>query len=307
VTRDRMQRQRFELKYVLNESKALAVREFVRAHLELDEAGVGNPDSSYRVNSLYLDSHDLYTFRDWVNANRNRFKLRLRFYDAIPDTPVFLEIKRRVDHCILKQRCGLRKSAVPIVLDGQFPPDEAIMTRDAKGYVALESFITKIIHLHARPKALVTYLREAYVGAANNSVRVTMDRQVRIAPRATADFSLDLDRFVQPWEDRVILELKFTDRHPDWFGEMVRQLQLTRSSAAKYCEGAASLWQPEHGNCPGRPRDGFAGMTTLGASASATEQEAGWLERAGSLGQPRPADPFAMWDPAASLNGTQPR
>src|SRR5512146_1969188 len=113
MIRDRMQRQRFELKYLLDESTALNQREYFQTYLEFDEASVGKPNFSYRVNSLYLDSDKLYTFWDWVNSNRNRFKLRMRFYDSRPETPVFLEIKRRVHGCILKQRCAIAKEAAP--------------------------------------------------------------------------------------------------------------------------------------------------------------------------------------------------
>ena len=103
MTGDRMQRQRFEFKYVVDEAKALAVRGFVQGCLVVDEAGARKPDYGYHVNSLYLDSRNFSTFWHWVNADRNRFKLRMRFYDPQPDTPVFLEIKRRVGACILKQ------------------------------------------------------------------------------------------------------------------------------------------------------------------------------------------------------------
>ncbi len=40
----------------------------------------------------------------------------------------------------------------------------------------------------------------------------------------------------------------------NWFGEMVRVFELTRSAAAKYCEGIALLKHPELSNrgvrCP---------------------------------------------------------
>jgi hypothetical protein len=79
MAQDRMQRQRFEFKYLLAEHKALAVREYVRSWLEPDEASLDKPNQSYRVNSLHLDSDNLMTFWDWPNSNRNRFKLRMGY------------------------------------------------------------------------------------------------------------------------------------------------------------------------------------------------------------------------------------
>jgi hypothetical protein len=254
MAQDRMQRQRFEFKYLLHKEKALAVREYVRSRLELDEASRDRENYSYYVNSLYLDSEGLATFRDWVNSNRNRYKLRMRFYDEDPTTPVFLEIKRRVSGCILKQRCAVRKSAAPIVLAGQMPEDELIFSRDPRQRVALENFIALVQRIQARPTALVTYLREAYVDPENEGVRVTMDRQVRIGPRETVDFTMAMDRYEQPFGKQVILELKFNSRFPNWFGDMVRVLGLTRGAAAKYCEGMASLRYAELGNWPGKAR-----------------------------------------------------
>ena len=96
MAKDRMQRQRFEMKYLINADRALQIREFVRTYLELDENGVGRPNCSYAVHSLYLDSDNLATYWMTVNSDKNRFKLRLRFYDANPNTPVFFEVKRRV-------------------------------------------------------------------------------------------------------------------------------------------------------------------------------------------------------------------
>ena len=79
-----------------------------------------------------------------------------------------------------------------------------------------------------------------------------MDREVRIAPRETCDFGLEMERYTQPFGDRVILELKFNNRFPDWFNEMVQLFRLTRGAAAKYCEGMAALRYPQLGNANGR-------------------------------------------------------
>jgi hypothetical protein len=246
-----MQRQRFELKYTVHESTAERIRDFVLAHLELDSSGTEQPDHSYRVNSIYLDSPDLRSFWDWVNANRNRFKLRMRYYSERPDDPVFLEIKRREKNCILKQRCCVHKRAAPIILAGQFPPESDLIAPDEKSRRALENFIQMVTDLEARPIALVSYRREAYIDSENEGVRVTFDRDVRIAPRPTCDFSLEMDQFVRPFGNLVIVELKFTNRFPNWFTDMVQTLGMDRGAAAKYCEGVAALWHPELGNYPG--------------------------------------------------------
>src|ERR1043166_10080018 len=97
---DKMQTQRFELKYLVPEEIALGARDFVRCYLDCDEYGASLPNLSYPVHSLYLDSDDLKLYRATINGDKNRFKLRLRYYDERPDSPIFFEIKRRTNSTI---------------------------------------------------------------------------------------------------------------------------------------------------------------------------------------------------------------
>src|SRR5882672_12799942 len=115
---DRMQQSRFELKYLIPEDTALKVRDFVRCYLDFDEYSVGKPNYSYPVHSLYLDSDDLKLYWDTINGDKNRFKLRLRYYSTNADTPVFFEIKRRMNNCILKQRGGIPQDSINHLLSG---------------------------------------------------------------------------------------------------------------------------------------------------------------------------------------------
>jgi hypothetical protein len=62
------------------------------------------------VHSVYLIPQ-LATHQAVINGTKNRFKLRLRYYDDRPNTPVFFEVKTR-GQCILKQRCGVKRDAV---------------------------------------------------------------------------------------------------------------------------------------------------------------------------------------------------
>src|SRR5437879_7575498 len=152
MRRDRMQTQRFELKYLIPEATALLVRDFVRSYLGMDEFSVGRPDYSYPVHSLYLDSDDLKFYWKTINGDKNRFKLRLRFYNDNIDTPVFFEIKRRMNNCILKQRGGVRRDAVGDLLNGHFPAPAHLVSGNPKQMVALENFCQLMHEYQAKPK-----------------------------------------------------------------------------------------------------------------------------------------------------------
>src|SRR5260221_5242959 len=150
---DRMQQSRFELKYLISENTAERVRDFVRCYLAMDEYSVGRPNYSYPVHSLYLDSDNLEIYWRTVNGDKNRFKLRLRYYSDNPDTPVFFEIKRRMKDIILKQRGGVRQSAVPLLLCGYLPEEQHMITKDPGSLVAVARFQQIMHRLDVKPQA----------------------------------------------------------------------------------------------------------------------------------------------------------
>lgn len=254
---ERMQAARFELKYIIDERTARQIRAYVSPLLELDEYSRGKPDLSYAVHSLYVDSEEMMTYWDTINSSKNRFKLRLRFYDDDPQTPVFLEIKRRINSCIQKQRVGVRREVVRMILQGQLPPPSLILAREPRQMMALQSFCRLVQEMGAEPKMRVSYLREAYLPREDNSVRLTMDRQVRAEPTSAVQLSAQLRHPLQVWGSAVVLELKFTNRYPNWFEDLVRTFELKQCGAAKYADGVSLLSGrvPQHRRMPERTAD----------------------------------------------------
>jgi len=237
----RLQQQRFELKYLIDEGITLRIRDFVSSYLELDDYGATQPNLSYPVHSLYLDSDDLKTHHASINGAKNRFKLRLRYYDDKPETPVFFEIKRRMDNSILKQRCGVRREAIPLLLAGHLPEPEQLLSREPRHLVTLQRFNLLLQQLGARPKLHNNYLREAWVSPQDNSVRLTFDRNICAEPFFRAKAVMEMKKPVRVFAGFVVLELKFTTRFPNWFQQLVRRFNLMQFSSAKYCEGVELL------------------------------------------------------------------
>ncbi len=241
MSRNQLQTQRFEFKYQIPERTALQIRDFLAAYLDLDEYGASRPDYSYPVHSLYFDSDDFYLYNSTINGDKNRYKLRLRFYEDRPEAPVFFEIKRRVDNTISKSRGGVRREAVDAVVAGQIPMVSELVSRDPRHLLAIQEFIRLSQMIGARPKTHVAYLREAWLSRHDNSVRVTMDRNVRSAVEHTTRMCAEMDKPVLSFENRVILELKFTNRFPNWFLELVRIFGLHQTGAAKYVDGLSLI------------------------------------------------------------------
>ena len=236
-----LQHQRFEYKYVINESIAAGIRSFVSGYLSLDPFGARQANCSYPVHSLYLDSDDLKLYHSTINGERNRYKLRMRFYENWPEAPVYFEIKRRNNAIITKERCAVTRDAAARVVDGLFPQEHEMVSQDPRNVNGLHQFMQLMTAINARPKTHVSYFREAWLQPGTNAVRVTMDRDVRSEPTFDVSLNTTFQNPVPVFGDAVILELKFTDRFPHWFRELVRVFGLQQGSAAKYVEGLYNM------------------------------------------------------------------
>jgi len=173
-SKDSMLACRYELKYRISEAKARALAAYVREYLPQDRYAQLRPDGQYPITSLYLDSNQLTLCRETLEKKKNRFKLRVRGYSDNPETPVFFEIKRRINNVIIKSRARAMHEHVPIVLGGRELPPVKFKT-DLKSLRQFQ-FYSRL--LNVRPMVLVRYMREAYEGQGDNRVRVTFDRQL---------------------------------------------------------------------------------------------------------------------------------
>lgn len=237
---DRLQKQRFEYKYHINERQAEGIRRFLDHYMELDEYGATQPNLSYPVHTLYLDSPDLKLYQSTVNGDRNRFKLRVRFYESSESSAVYAEIKRRSNTVITKRRAAMTHEAARHIARGQLPPRGGLINPEPDSMSALEEFNKLVALLNAGPVAHIAYLREAWMGEHEHTrIRVTMDREIKSEPRHDMQFDFEMHNPEIVFPDSVVLELKFTDRFPVWFKELVQIYELRHQSAAKYVDGVA--------------------------------------------------------------------
>lgn len=238
---DQLQTQRLELKYIVPEELIKRVRDFVRPHLVLDPFGQSQPDLSYPVHSLYLDSQNFALHQSTINGDRNRYKLRIRFYENRPGAPVFLEIKRREDNAIYKERCAVARDGVQDVAAGRLPLREHLANPTPGSEHALQNFTKLVNSLRAGPVAHVSYRREAWSTPDCNRCRVTFDRNVTTSPENSYRFDPGHHNPVSVFGPAIVLELKFTGRFPRWMADMVRIFGLRQCSAAKYVDGLVRM------------------------------------------------------------------
>jgi hypothetical protein len=89
-------------------------------------------------------------------------------------------------------------------------------------------------------------MREAYV-SDDDEVRVTMDRDVYSEPNPNSSIKVKMAKPVHSYKGMVILELKFTNRFPNWFRELVRVSDAMQCGAAKYVSGVTELGRTKLG------------------------------------------------------------
>ena len=240
----KMQRNRFEYKYLIDERCANEIRNFTRCYLVHDENARPDMKYAYYTHSVYFDGPGLPLYNATLQGHKNRFKLRVRFYTESDADPVFFEIKRRVNDIILKDRATVhRAGALRIMNGGAARITDLVKPGNMDHWAALQRFCYMRDNIAATPRVFVSYTREAWVHPSNDAVRLTFDRDL-YGGRWDGTFVVKRDVKCPPLlaGSPTVLELKFTDRFPRWFGEMVRALNLERRAMAKYCQ--STFWVP---------------------------------------------------------------
>jgi hypothetical protein len=227
---DRLLRCRYELKYRINESKAEAIKEFIKPYLHLDHYCKLQRSGAYPIVTLYLDSYNLLLCRQTLEGRKNRLKLRIRSYTDDPDYPLFFEIKRRMNAIIIKNRGRVMRDNAATLLSGLALPHQDYKTDEE----TLKQFQLYMKSINARPVIRVRYIRRAYEGDSENRVRITFDRQLAYNVGSEPEVTFDGRDWQRHRLNGVILEIKFTARYPAWLNRMAKYFDLRRQSISKY-------------------------------------------------------------------------
>jgi len=229
------QASRYELKYLIAESLADAIRAEVLTHLNSDKNSMAG-SRGYRVQSLYLDSKRLHCYQDTLQGNKNRFKLRIRFYDNSEESPVFLEIKRRVTDVIQKKRAAVSRASAEKILRGHSPDPRMLLKDTPAERDGLNTFFQLKEQLAASGRVYVDYFREAYQNGSLNDYRVTFDRTICGSLYVPGSHLQMPDISKMSEINAVVLEMKFVERPADWMNDIARRFSLVPTSVPKYVE-----------------------------------------------------------------------
>lgn len=242
---------RYERKYVVDEHKARAIRDMVRCHFDPDEYMPPLDSEGYPVYSLYLDSARLTLYQATAQGMMNRFKLRVRYYDDLDSSPVFFEVKQRLNQTVRKQRALVKRSSLARLLGGHTPSPNDLFKDSPGALRRLEKFCELRSKLRARGTLMVGYLREAFVDPNGTTNRVTFDRHLSASPfHPDKGLRTELTG-VERQIPGVVLELKYEERLPAWMEELVRMFGLERQSVPKYGLSIEAFYEPDIRVIPG--------------------------------------------------------
>ncbi len=239
--------ERHEAKYLIPESWAQPIRDFIRPFCQPDDFAEGDPPG-YIVNTLQLDADGMPLHHAKERENNNRYKLRVRIYGETPgESPVFAETKRKIGGRVVKTRTVIPfdRWSADLVKNSFLPP---IFDSDAEAHAFID-FKRLVAMTGASPKIQLRYARESHVGISDRYSRVTFDRNLEYQRTCSWDDWgqsrrwLTMDSSVQQNQQlpfsAVILELKTLSDVPRWMVDLVRHFDLVRCGNCKY---STAVW-----------------------------------------------------------------
>jgi hypothetical protein len=218
-----------EIKFLLDERQAPAVRAWARANLQPDPHGGGPFADAYTTSTLYFDTRQLDVFNR--RSSFGRAKYRVRRYGDAPS--VFFERKLRQPGVLIKRR----------TVDSIDALQRLELNEADAGWVG-RWFHRRLLARRLRPVCQVTYDRTArIVSTAEGLVRLTLDDNLRATAVEAPVFVRDAG---EPFlAGHNILELKYHARVPAVFRRLIEEFALKPQTASKYRLATAAVREPE--------------------------------------------------------------
>lgn len=214
--------QRVELKYILTNEQTDYLKEQLVGHMEVDKYGLTS------IASLYYDTPNYRLIRTSIEKPKYKEKIRLRSYGiATDDSPVFLELKRKVNGIVYKRRI---KTTLNIA--SNFFENNDNLGVDSQ--IAKEITFFRDYYKNLKPACLIIYDRVAYK-EPEGKLRLTIDGNPRFRfDNLNLTSSLD-GKSILP-EGNTILEIKVQGAMPLWLSHILDKGNIRKGSISKYGE-----------------------------------------------------------------------
>lgn len=220
---------RYENKYLLNNNQYNSIISVLQEHMEPDEHSVDG--GSYSVYNIYYDTDNNDIIRHSLSKPYYKEKLRLRSY-KIPSSlseTVCLELKKKIGGIVSKRRTVIPlEDAIRFVSTGEKPAP--------RGYLD-KQVVNEIFHFlslyNLQPRVFISYDRRAFFGTDDNSLRVTLDKNIK-----TRRYDLDLQSGDHGesliGENQYLMEIKVTHSIPMWLARILSEEKIYSISFSKY-------------------------------------------------------------------------
>ena len=218
-----MSAMRYELKYEVNEAVLPLLRARLQAVMRPDRHS--GPDG-YLVRSLYFDDLDSSAYRDKLNGNPERSKLRLRYYNG-DESYIVLENKEKLVQMTRKTAQEVSRETALAMVNG-----DRKRCLEARGAV-MDQFLARGGTRSLKPRVLVDYRRTAFVHSVSN-VRITLDEKVSTGLYRTDLFDREAARLPVLDPGRAVVEVQFAHFLPDHLNAALRDIPMVRLAVSKY-------------------------------------------------------------------------
>ncbi len=185
-------------------------------------------DGAHRVANIqttYLDSADLQSYREYVEARPVRKKIRIRQYgyEGRFNGRCWVEIKIKRYEDSLKRRFCCSSEALLDLMSGRdiaSQVNEANAQREEANEI-YEAARKLILDNTLRPVVRVDYERMAFQSDSLPRTRITVDRRIRFRAAGQTAACSHLG---------TLLEVKYRGREPEWLGEFLHVLSVLEPS-----------------------------------------------------------------------------
>ncbi|MET3558090.1 SPX domain protein involved in polyphosphate accumulation [Streptococcus rupicaprae] len=220
---------RVETKYLVSDKQLSQLLKDMNPYLQADDFAQST------ISSLYFDTEDFQMVQDSLAKKHGKEKLRLRTYDTSGslDAPAFLEIKQKLDGVGYKYRVATTPRLAGRELAGQ--------TSDWKMAEQLQELHDRYDNI--QPRMLIRYQRQSFKGRGNQSVRVTLDKNVTYGLVTGMTLVAPFEQHLIA-DNQMIMEIKVATSTPAWLEEILAKYQLEKTSFSKY--GQAYRLYQEH-------------------------------------------------------------
>jgi len=231
-----MNSSRLEYKYLVPVSQLDAVRDAIKPFVRLDKYSQSRDNNEYTIRSVYFDTPTMDCYEEKIDGIKVRKKYRIRGYNELnSDGIVFLEIKRKYRNFISKNRAPLYNKDLENLFDSRDIDKYILKFGPAdKSKKDAQRFLFHYFRLNLRPKILIVYEREAYYDKFCDSVRITLDKNLRSAPFTYHNKLTNGYQLKPAFKNHFILELKFDRGLPLWAKRVIARFAPPKLALSKY-------------------------------------------------------------------------